>query len=83
MRNKSVEYTVAELRTFDGTQNRRKFVAYNGFIYDVTDCPKWRSEMHEEQHFPAQDLTGELIDAPHNKEVFDYPCVKKVGRLLP
>jgi len=70
-----------ELRRNTGERGTRKFVAYQGLVYDVTDCPKWRLEMHENLHFAGQDLTSELPDAPHEKEVFVRPCVKLVGKL--
>jgi predicted heme/steroid binding protein len=37
--------------------------------------------MHEFLHFPGQDLTGELVDAPHETEVFKHDCVKVIGKL--
>jgi predicted heme/steroid binding protein len=73
--------TLAELRRHNGERGTRKFIAYRGLVYDVTDCPKWRPEMHEQLHFPGQDLTSELPDAPHQEDVFRRPCVKVVGRL--
>ncbi|MEW6287676.1 MAG: cytochrome b5 domain-containing protein [Chloroflexota bacterium] len=73
--------TLMELRRNDGGRGSRKYVAYNGIVYDVTDCPKWRQDLHENLHFPGQDLTSELPDAPHAEEVFSRPCVKIVGRL--
>ena len=73
--------TETELRRYTGEHGTRKFVAYKGFVYDVTDCPKWRLEMHENLHFAGQDLTSELPDAPHTEDVFSRPCVKVVGRL--
>ena len=60
---------------------RAKYIAYRGLVYDVTDCPKWRPDVHEQLHFPGQDLTSELPDAPHKEEVFKHDCVKLVGRL--
>jgi len=71
----------AELRRNDGERGSRKYVAHNGIVYDVTDCPKWRQELHENLHFPGQDLTSELPDAPHAEDVFARPCVKIVGKL--
>ncbi len=70
-----------ELRRQNGERGARKFVAYAGIVYDVTDCPKWRLDLHENLHFPGQDLTSELPDAPHEEDVFTRPCVKVVGRL--
>ena len=73
--------TEMELRRNTGERGSRKFIAYQGIVYDVTDCPKWRLDMHEQLHFPGQDLSGELIDAPHKEDVFSRPCVKIIGKL--
>jgi len=73
--------TLAELRRNNGDMGARKFVAYAGVVYDVTDCPRWRLELHERLHFPGQDLTSELAEAPHKVDVFSRPCVRAVGRL--
>lgn len=73
--------TEAELRRNTGERGSRKFVAFRGLVYDVTDCPKWRTDLHEQLHFPGQDLTSELPEAPHKEEVFTRPCVKVIGRL--
>jgi predicted heme/steroid binding protein len=73
--------TEMELRRNDGERGSRKYVAHNGIVYDVTDCPKWRQDLHENLHFPGQDLTSEIPDAPHAEDVFARPCVKTVGKL--
>lgn len=73
--------TQTELRRSTGERGTRKFIAFEGIVYDVTDCPKWRTDLHEQLHFPGQDLTSELPDAPHERDVFSRPCVKIVGRL--
>ena len=72
---------MTELRRNNGDFGARKFIAHDGIVYDVTDCPRWRKDMHERQHFPGQDLTSELDEAPHKEDVFRRPCVKVVGRL--
>ena len=73
--------TEMELHRNNGDRGAPKWVAFEGIVYDVSDCPKWRMEMHERLHFPGQDLTSELPDAPHKADVFTRPCVKIVGRL--
>ena len=73
--------SILELRRNTGERGTRKFIAYDGIVYDVTDCPKWCNELHEFLHFSGQDLTSELPDAPHKEEVFKHNCVKVVGRL--
>lgn len=75
------EITLAELRRNIGERGYRKWVAHEGIVYDVTDCPRWQKEMHERMHFPGQDLSTEMPDAPHKIDVFTRPCVKIVGRL--
>ena len=73
--------TQMELRRGTGERGTRKLIAYNNIVYDVTDCPKWRTDLHEQLHFPGQDLTSELPGAPHRDDVFSRPCVKVVGKL--
>ena len=81
MPNPESEITAAELRRNTGERGTRMYIALDGIVYDVTDCPRWRSGLHENLHFPGQDLTGEFADAPHMREVFKHPCVRVVGRL--
>ena len=71
----------SELHRNTGNHGTPKWIAYGSIVYDVTDCPRWRKELHEHMHFPGQDLTTELPDAPHKEDVFTRPCVKVVGRL--
>jgi predicted heme/steroid binding protein len=73
--------TQMELKRNTGERGTRKFIAYQGIVYDVTDCLKWRTDLHEQLHFPGQDLTSELPEAPHREDVFSRPCVKIVGKL--
>jgi predicted heme/steroid binding protein len=74
--------SLRELSRSDGEQSPRMYISYGGVVYDVTDCPKWRTGLHEGLHFPGQELTQELREnAPHSEDVFDLPCVKRVGRL--
>lgn len=74
--------SLAELRRNSGERNTRKWIAHEGIVYDVTDCPRWQKELHERLHFPGQDLSGELNDAPHKDDVFTRPCVKVVGKFV-
>jgi len=76
------EVSLLALRRNNGEMGRPKYIAYKGVVYDVSDCPKWRTDMHENLHWPGQDLTDELPDAPHEEEVFHRPCVKRVGKLV-
>jgi predicted heme/steroid binding protein len=42
--------SLAELKCNTGERGTRKFIAHNGIVYDVTNCPKWRLDMHEWLH---------------------------------
>ena len=67
-----------ELRTFDG-DGKPMYIAFEGVVYDVTECPHWRMGIHQNLHFPGQDLTQEIAEAPHKLEVFSHPNLKRVG----
>jgi predicted heme/steroid binding protein len=73
-------FTLNELRRYDG-EDGEMLIAYDGIVYDITGCPKWHTGLHEGLHFPGQDLSSEIGDAPHGEEVLRRPCVKRVGRL--
>ena len=38
--------SLLELKRNMGERGSRKFIAYNGIVYDVTDCPKWKNDLH-------------------------------------
>jgi predicted heme/steroid binding protein len=73
--------TESELKRNTGERRTRMWIAFEGIVYDVTDCPKWRTGLHEQLHFAGQDLTSEFPEAPHKLEVFAHDCVEIVGRL--
>jgi predicted heme/steroid binding protein len=76
------EFSERELRGYSGERGMPMYVAYDGVVYDVTRCPKWRRGIHENLHWPGQELTAEMAEAPHSADVFTHPCVKRVGRLV-
>ena len=73
--------TELELRRNTGERGTRLWIAHENTVYDVTDCPKWRTGLHEFLHFAGQDLTDEFSNAPHKEEVFQHDCIKVVGTL--
>jgi predicted heme/steroid binding protein len=75
-------FTERELQDYNGERGQPAYVAYDGVVYDVSECPKWRTGLHEQLHFAGVDLTRSLPKAPHTVEVFGRPCVKRVGRLI-
>jgi predicted heme/steroid binding protein len=74
--------TRRELTRGTGERGAPCLVACDGTVYDVTDCPKWRTGFHEPLHFAGQDLTTEIAEEPHEVDVFQRPCVRRVGPLI-
>ncbi|MCU0390284.1 MAG: cytochrome b5 [Thermoflexibacter sp.] len=63
-------FTKSQLALRNGQDKDEVWIAYKGFIYDVTHSRLWRNGKHYE-HWAGQDLTKELADAPHTVNVFD------------
>ena len=80
MSNHEQVFTITSLRRYSD-EFGPMYIAYRVIVFDVTDCPNWRTGLHRNLHFPGQDLTGELTQAPHGEEVFKHPHIKKVGIL--
>jgi len=64
------EITVQQLALRNGIDRPEVWVAYQGVVYDVSKSKLWHEGKHYE-HWAGQDLTNELKDAPHTKNVFD------------
>lgn len=71
-------YTKQQLALRNGQDRDEIWVAWMGNIYDVTGSRMWRNGKHYE-HWAGQDLTDELVEAPHNENVFDK--FEVVGKL--
>jgi predicted heme/steroid binding protein len=73
------EYTRMQLALRNGQDREEIWIAYQGLIYDVTASRLWRDGKHYE-HWAGQDLTPELIDAPHTEKVFER--FRPIGKLI-
>jgi predicted heme/steroid binding protein len=71
-------YSKRELSLRNGQDKPEIWVAYKGFIYDVSLSKLWRFGKHYE-HWAGQDLSSEISAAPHTENVFDK--FKIVGKL--
>lgn len=71
--------TRPQLALHNGQDKETIYVAYLGLIYDVTESRLWRNGKHYE-HWAGQDLTTELVDAPHSEKVFER--FDAVGKLV-
>jgi len=74
------DITIKELEKQNGRDGAASFVAVNGEVYDVSECPTWEQGDHMGIHQAGCDLTAAIADAPHGMEVFER--VKKAGRLV-
>lgn len=63
-------YSRSQLALRNGHDRPEIWVAYRGLIYDMTHSKLWKNGKHYE-HWAGQDLTGELVDAPHSEKVFE------------
>jgi predicted heme/steroid binding protein len=63
-------YTKSQLALRNGQDKPEIWVAFEGQIYDVSASKLWRKGKHYE-HWAGQDLTDELKDAPHSRQVFE------------
>lgn len=72
--------SAARLALHNGQDKSTIYVACKGIIYEVTGSRLWRSRLHYE-HWAGQDLTRELVDAPHAVEVFEkFVAVARLER---
>ncbi|AFL83211.1 putative heme/steroid binding protein [Belliella baltica DSM 15883] len=62
-------YTRQQLALRNGQDRPEIWIAFKGVIYDVTASRLWKNGKHYE-HWAGQDLTEELVDAPHTEKVF-------------
>lgn len=65
------EISKDELHGYDGKEDNKSYVAYEGKVYDVTDSKLWRNGVHVKTHHAGHDLTRAMAAAPHGPEVMD------------
>ena len=63
-------YTRSQLALRNGQDRPEIWCAFEGIIYDVSASRLWKNGKHYE-HWAGQDLTAEMLTAPHNENVFD------------
>jgi len=64
------QFSLQQLALRNGQDKPQIWIAYKGFIYDVSASRLWKNGKHYE-HWAGQDLTLELSDAPHTDAVFE------------
>ncbi|MBW7996357.1 MAG: hypothetical protein FVQ81_07295 [Candidatus Glassbacteria bacterium] len=65
------DMTKEELHEYDGKDEQKSYIAYEGKVYDVTDSKLWRNGTHVKTHHAGHDLTRAMAAAPHGPEVME------------
>lgn len=77
--NKLPEFSLEDLKKFNGKNNNKVYVACNGLIYDVTESFLWKDGKHQALHIAGKDLTNEIKEAPHGIEFLEkFPIVGRI-----
>ena len=73
------EFTLDELKEYDGQNGNKAYVAVDGVVYDVTDVGAWKNREHKNGITAGKDLSEEINKSPHGKDVLkDLPVVGKL-----
>jgi len=75
------DFTLEELKEFDGLEGRSAYVAYKGKVYDVTGLENWPEGGHFDLHMAGFDLTEFMKDAPHDEDTL-FDSAEIVGNLI-
>ncbi len=65
------QFTLDELKKYDGKDGKPAYIAYKGKVYDVSDDFLWVEGDHQGEHVAGKDLTEGMARAPHAEDVFD------------
>ena len=73
------EFSLKELKRYNGKVGNRAYVAYDGVIYDLTDSFLWQDGKHQVIHYAGEDLTDGLDKAPHGIDFLKrFPVIGKL-----
>lgn len=73
------EFTLDELKKYDGKNSNKAYVAVDGVVYDVTNVDAWKNGEHKNGLTAGNDLSEEINKSPHGKDVLEeLPVVGKI-----
>jgi len=62
-------FTREELAKYNGKNGMPAYIAHKGKVYDATGSSLWEMGEHQGMHVAGQDLTKDVLDAPHEEDV--------------
>jgi predicted heme/steroid binding protein len=62
-------FTLDELAKYNGQNGMPAYVAVDGVVYDVSNVSLWQGGSHQGLHQAGQDMTQEIKQSPHGKQV--------------
>jgi len=75
------DFTLDDLKQFNGKNGKPAYVAHQGRIYDVSGSPMWKDGEHMNRHAAGGDLTADMSAAPHESDKLAE--FSEIGRLKP
>mgnify|MGYP002715596293 CR=1 FL=1 len=73
------EFTLAELKKYNGVDGQPAYVAIDGTVYDVSKVDAWKDGKHFHGLTAGNDLSEAILHAPHKKTVLaKLPVVGKL-----
>lgn len=71
-----MEFTLEDLKRFNGKDGAPAYVACNGKVYDVSGSFLWKDGEHQVTHKAGRDLSDEIKKAPHSIELLEkFPII--------
>jgi predicted heme/steroid binding protein/uncharacterized membrane protein len=75
------EFSIEELAHYNGENGKPVYISHAGKVYDVSGSKMWKTGTHLKRHSSGQDLTADILAAPHTQEVLQrFPQVGVLKR---
>ncbi len=73
-------FSKTELAKFDGLDGRPAYIAFHGWVFDVSGSTLWLEGRHQALHNAGEDLSAAINKAPHGASLLAR--VPRMGRLV-
>ena len=65
------EFTLEEIKKSNGKEGSLALVVYKGKVIDVSGSNLWKGGLHMNRHNAGNDLSSDILAAPHTPEVLE------------